>query len=164
MNYYEVLRIQSNASISEIKNAYKRLVKKYHPDIYEGNKLFAERKIKEINEAYETLSEKEKKEIYDAELNYKKYEPKIDSFVKTYSKEDINNYTKIYYNNSNKKAKNKTEKKIENKKSFDLNSIGKKYFFKLDKALQTDEKENLLIILLLLFIIVLCFGVLKFII
>ena len=57
MNYYDVLRVSQNATLIEIKKAYKALVKRYHPDIYEGNKLYAENKIKEINEAYEILSE-----------------------------------------------------------------------------------------------------------
>lgn len=152
MNYYEVLRIPSTASINEIKNAYKKLVKRYHPDVYEGNKLFAETKIKEINEAYETLSEKRKKAEYDAELNYQKYEPTKEEFVKTYSSEDINRYKNIY---NKSKTKNKVEEKpkIKLKNKYNINEIGKKYFFKFDSAFPTDEKEDMLIILLLTIIV-----------
>ena len=161
MNYYEVLRIPSTASLSDIKNAYKKLVKKYHPDIYEGNKLFAESKIKEINEAYETLSEKSKKDIYDAELNYKKYEPTKEDFVKTYTKEDLNQYKKAYYNTINQKVRRK-EKVTVKKRRFDLNEIGKKYFFEFDKSLKSDEKENLVIMILLFVIIFASIGILGF--
>ena len=59
MTYQEackILDIQPNANIDEIKKAYKQKVKKYHPDIYQGDKKFAEDKIKKINEAYSILS------------------------------------------------------------------------------------------------------------
>ncbi len=157
MNYYEVLRIPSTASINEIKNAYKRLVKKYHPDVYEGNKLFAETKIKEINEAYETLSEKSKKAEYDAELNYKKYEPTTEDFVRKYTSDEINKYKDIY----NKKTKVNVEKKptIKFKNKYNLNEMGKKYFFKFDSAFPTSEKEDMLIILLLAVIVLVSISI-----
>jgi curved DNA-binding protein CbpA len=68
MNYYEILKVSKNASDSEIKSSYKQLVKKYHPDLYVGDKEFAEKKIKEINEAYDILSNSEKKLEYDEYL------------------------------------------------------------------------------------------------
>lgn len=68
MNYYEILKVSKNASQEQIKSSYKTLVKKYHPDLYVGDKSFAEKKIKEINEAYEILSNAEKKAEYDAYL------------------------------------------------------------------------------------------------
>ena len=53
-NYYEILEVDKNASDEIIKVAYKALVKKYHPDLKEGNaKINAEDKIKQINEAYD---------------------------------------------------------------------------------------------------------------
>ncbi len=69
MNYYEILKLSPNASKQQIKSSYKKLVKKYHPDLYVGDKEFAEQKIKEINEAYDTLSNPEKKLLYDETLN-----------------------------------------------------------------------------------------------
>lgn len=68
-NYYEILKISETANYQEIKNAYKSLVKKYHPDLYVGDKEFAEQKIKEINEAYDILSNPETKAEYDEYLN-----------------------------------------------------------------------------------------------
>lgn len=55
---YKILNVNQNSSEEEIKAAYKKLVKKYHPDFYQNNPLasLAEEKLKEINEAYEILT------------------------------------------------------------------------------------------------------------
>jgi len=53
---YKILGITEYASTEQIKKAYKTLAKKYHPDIYRGDKKFAEEKMKQINEAYTLLS------------------------------------------------------------------------------------------------------------
>ncbi|MDR0739235.1 MAG: molecular chaperone DnaJ [Oscillospiraceae bacterium] len=63
-DYYDVMGLSKGASDSEIKKAFRKLAKKYHPDLNAGNRE-AERKFKEINEAYEVLSDKEKKARYD---------------------------------------------------------------------------------------------------
>lgn len=65
MNYYEVLEVSVNASKEVIKNAYRALSKKYHPDVYKGNKVYAEEKLKEINTAYEILIDDNKRLLYD---------------------------------------------------------------------------------------------------
>lgn len=59
-NPYEVLGVQRESSLEEIKAAYKKLVKKYHPDQYANNPLsdLAQEKLKEINQAYDELSGK----------------------------------------------------------------------------------------------------------
>lgn len=68
-NYYEILEVNKKASKEVIEKAYKVLVKKYHPDLYTGEKQkYAEKKIKEINEAYDILSDEFLKEQYDTEL------------------------------------------------------------------------------------------------
>ncbi|MFI3206431.1 MAG: molecular chaperone DnaJ [Clostridia bacterium] len=63
-DYYEVLGIQKGAGDDEIKKSYRKLAKKYHPDLNPDNKE-AEIKFKELNEAYEVLSDGDKKSRYD---------------------------------------------------------------------------------------------------
>lgn len=63
-DYYEVLGVSKGASEAEIKKAYRKLAKEFHPDLHPNDKV-AEAKFKEISEAYEVLGDKEKKEKYD---------------------------------------------------------------------------------------------------
>lgn len=62
--YYEVLGVEKNADADTIKKAYRKLAKKYHPDMNKGDPK-ADEKFKEITEAYEILSDEEKRKLYD---------------------------------------------------------------------------------------------------
>ena len=68
-NYYDVLGVSKTASQDEIKSAYRKLAKQYHPDFHPGDAAAAE-KFKEINEANETLSDEGKRKQYDYELEH----------------------------------------------------------------------------------------------
>lgn len=71
-NYYEILEVNPKASKEVIEKAYRVLVRKYHPDLYSGEKQqYAEIKTKEINEAYKILSDEFLREQYDTELEKK---------------------------------------------------------------------------------------------
>jgi curved DNA-binding protein len=63
-NYYDILDIPRSATVEEIKRAYRRLARKYHPDVNPGDKL-AEEKFKDVSEAYEVLSDPVKRQQYD---------------------------------------------------------------------------------------------------
>lgn len=63
-DYYEVLGVGKNASAADIKRAYRKLAKKYHPDTNPNNK-HAEERFKEVSEAYDILSDEEKRKMYD---------------------------------------------------------------------------------------------------
>lgn len=68
-NYYEILGVDRKATAADIKSAYRKLVKQYHPDLHPDDKDAAA-KFKEINEANETLSDDQKRAAYDYELDH----------------------------------------------------------------------------------------------
>ncbi len=69
--YYDILGVAHNASPEEIKQAYRKLAKRYHPDVNAGSRE-SEEKFKEVQEAYRTLSDVQLRADYDARLSGRK--------------------------------------------------------------------------------------------
>lgn len=116
MNYYDILNVDKNATKKEIKSSYKILVKKYHPDVYTGDKSFAEKKIKEINSAYDILSDDKLRKEYDASLSggYEFDESAV------YDEEPVRYTKKESYEDFYKSTNNDIDPETFNPKSNDL--------------------------------------------
>ena len=109
-NYYEILEVNKKASKEVIEKAYKVLVKKYHPDLYSGQKKeYAEKKIKEINEAYNVLTDEFMKEQYDAELEKQEQE----TLYRKYGNQQSNNTNVQNKNTNNNNKSSEHEKEVQ---------------------------------------------------
>ena len=64
-DYYQILGVPKNAAQKDLKSAYRKLAKKWHPDANPGNQKEAEDKFKDIQEAYEVLGDSDKRRKYD---------------------------------------------------------------------------------------------------
>lgn len=115
-NYYEILEVNQKASQEVIEKAYRVLIKKYHPDLYSGEKrLYAEQKTKDINEAYKILSDTFLREQYDAELEkeYSYYRPFTNE--QNMDREIPKQKRKVENNNYSKRGLNQEQENIEQK-------------------------------------------------
>lgn len=70
MNYYQILQISNDASLTDVKKAYRKLALQYHPDRNLGNEKQAEQIFRVVAEAYEVLSDETKRKEYDTMLRY----------------------------------------------------------------------------------------------
>ena len=122
-NYYEILGISPTATQEEIKQAYHKLAKQYHPDINPNNNQ-AEEKLKEINEAYNTLSDIDKKRDYDNRYNY--YFSNNTDSSQSYNQAE----TDYIRNLKNKANNNDTEAQLE---------LGNIYFY--GRGVKENEQE-----------------------
>ena len=68
INYYQVLQVQEGSDRAEIRNSFRKLAKKYHPDKTKANGISSEDKIKLLIKAYKTLTDSEKRIHYDTQL------------------------------------------------------------------------------------------------
>lgn len=140
MTYYEILGIDKNATNEEIKAAHKSLAKKYHPDIFVGDKSFAEEKITEINVAYNTLIDEELRKQYDLQIEPPK---------QINEEEDDGDYVEGFYNSRlyiNIKEALKNRRKIKKQRKEERKIINEQYkILKNNKKLnkKTNKEENI---------------------
>ncbi len=150
MNHYDILGIKKEATKKEIKDAYKKLIKKYHPDVYPGDKSFAEKKTQDINLAYDILSNEQTKQAYDIEISTKT--PPLDY-----------NYTPPKYNNPRYYSYQNyyTSSNFENyKKSQNINTTSQKNIhdeFSENILNKISIRKKLIILILIIFIYILLF-------
>lgn len=110
MNYYEILEVSETASAEVIKASYRALVRKFHPDVYVGDKGYATEQLKVLNAAYEVLSDPIKRRIYDDYLKSGFYKPDANRSQRHYERDE----------NQNQKSKgesNKAEYSTDSEKS-----------------------------------------------
>lgn len=110
-NFYDELEIDKNANTSEIKSAYKKMAKLYHPDVCKGEKIYCEERMSKINEAYNTLSDPNKKLKYDKTFKTNYYNTYIRLNV-----EHIDYLEGIYFFNETHNKKHYFPKNIDFKK------------------------------------------------
>ena len=109
-NYYKILNIEKNATAKEIRNVYKQLALKWHPDKNPDKKKEAEEKFKEIYEAYLVLSDPNKKNEYDR-INFNSFNANNNyNFRKNDYQPQINNYLREMQNYYINRQKDKLEK------------------------------------------------------
>ena len=144
MNYYDVLRVDKNASSQEIKDSYKKLIKRYHPDLYPGNKKKAEAITRDLNEAYETLSDPDKRAMYNLSL-----QPTIEKYQQQYSSPAEKYRTKFHQNNNFHEEPHIPS--WEDKFSQDLHS----FIDKKTEKLSLSSKRSLVFIIIILALVIL---------
>lgn len=133
-DYYELLEVNKNASDDTIKKVFRMLIKKNHPDLFEGKeKLKAEEKVKDLNEAYEVLINKEKREKYNLELE--EYNSKNEDAFRVLMEE--NEYLKNVIQEKNRIIKEFLQDIGVNSNELEENINDSEYFDEI-----VDTKEN----------------------
>lgn len=122
-NYYKILGVNSNADSESIKHAYFLKIKKYHPDTYQGDRVFAENKTAEINEAYDILKDENLRKKYDIKIKVLKNEKNESNlFINFFKKIGLSiagffvNIYKFFKNKKEQKKLKKLQKKYKQEK------------------------------------------------
>jgi len=143
-DYYKIIGVNKDAELSTIKNSYVLKLKKYHPDVYAGDKAFAEQKTSELNEAFEVLKDEQKRKEYDTKLNGKKSKKQS---------QDKNNWfniiiqkIKVFFKNQKEKIDLKKKQKYAKKLKTSESSLSKEQV----ERIKDKKKLNFLIIVMVI--------------
>ena len=133
-NFYEVLRVRTNASQDQIKRAFIELVSKYHPDVYKGDKFYAERYTAIVTEAYSILKDPERRYEYDLKHNIntkptRRDLKREDDFIRKQKNEEKYSSRKNYEQQMSMRYFKNTERKRPAKKSLLLKILTSKLFY-----------------------------------
>lgn len=150
MNYYQILKVEKDATPEQIRDSYISLIKKYHPDIYKGNKEYAEKITKELNDAYDILSVPEKRAEYDLmlfppttlETNYDTFDMNSSSPYQDYT----------YYNNNYQTTNNSSIKNEKQKETWIQKFKNKLYIFVDEHTKNLNAKSKISLVLLVIFL------------
>ena len=144
-NYYDWLEISRKASPEVIEKAYKALVKKYHPDLQEGdNKIKAEEIIKKINEAYSVLSDEAKRKQYDATIQentiskeeYERLQQELNNVKRQTNTYNINQNANNTYNNIHAQQANNDNNNVSKVQPNTQNEQQNEYRQKMENAVK----------------------------
>lgn len=158
-NYYNLLEVNPKASKEIIEKAYRVLIKKYHPDLYNGEeRIYAEAKTRELNEAYHILSDDFLKEQYDLELEKETQFNTVNNNNKRYNAENNNLDNFERQNKINNKNQTKEEKAHKVGTIMSMVDLIKEIFRKRDmnkepRKLQKEDKMAAIITLIIVIII-----------
>ena len=152
-NYYDLLEVTPKASTEIIEKAYKVLIKKYHPDLYNGEeRISAEKKTRELNEAYHILSNEFLREQYDLELEK---EQNFSDSNKNYTRDNNENDYKNEKTNKNEKIKEEKSHKVGTFMSIVdlLKNVFKKREIKGPREIKREDKIAAILTLIIVVVI-----------
>lgn len=130
-NYYDLLEISEKSTKEEIQKAFRKLAKKYHPDVNNGNSKIQE-KFKEIKEAYEVLKDEKKRKQYDESIKVNKnYETcktnNINTEKVSFDFSQVKNSFESFFGFDAKTGEIKKEEKLKNKNPIDTTNLFEKF-------------------------------------
>lgn len=130
-NYYDLLEISEKSTKEEIQKAFRKLAKKYHPDVNNGNFKIQE-KFKEIKEAYEVLKDEKKRKQYDELIKVNKNHEtcktnNINTEKVSFDFSQVKNSFESFFGFDAKTGEIKKEEKLKNKNPIDTTNLFEKF-------------------------------------
>lgn len=141
-DYYSLLGVEHSCSQQEIRSAYLKLLKKYHPDVYKGDLKFAEQFTAKLNQAYHVLSNCETRKNFDEQF-VKEEQKNAQAYKSKTNQETQNNNKKEDKTIFEKQEKNTEKNKTKNIKTQKQNDLNKQTLKKSTDNKKTINKNNL---------------------